>query len=507
MSTATLPPQLLHPVQRLLGAVVSALDEVDDPGMSVLGDREVDALLAGLERAQSRLRARSLAVLAEGRRRNRAGQVGATSHTVWLAQLLRVTPGDAARMLHSAAALDAAGFDPVTARMPADARRGVCGVAQAVVSADAVAALPDELPPGARAAAVDLMCDHAPILDPADLAGIGRLLLETGDPEAGEARLARQLADQERRAVQSRGLTVNAPAAGIVRGRFTLPETDAEIVLAALRPLAAPRPSATPAPGADVGGAGADAAGVAAGATPDPRTHPQRMADALVELAERSLLHGDLPTTGGDRPQLVLLTTLAELEARTGLGRTLHGTPLTPAALRRLACDAAVIPAVMNGSGQPLDIGRETRVVPIGLRRALAIRDRGCAFPGCDRPPAWTDAHHVRHWADGGTTALDNLVLLCGHHHRTVHSTPWRVHIRPDGHPEWQPPPWVAPPGTRIPARPHTPTRAPDPDHPADPADPAGGPVPWDPWDPDGTHPGGPFRTPGPVTGPELADW
>lgn len=479
-------------------------------------------------------------LLAEGRRRNRAAQVGATSHTVWVSQLLRVTPADAARMLHAATSLDGASTDPVTASLPAGAQSGAFGAAQAVVAADAVDALPHDLSAGARAAAVALMSEHAPAMDPADLGEVGRRLLETVDPDAGEARLARQLADQERRAVQSRGLTMNPAAAGMVRGRFTLPESDAAIVLAALRPLAAPRPCApapapgggasTPTSGAAAGADGAthesadaaaapaaDAAGTAgagataaAGATRDPRNHAQRMGDALVELAERSLLHGDLPDTGGDRPQLVVLTTLAQLESRTGIGETLDGTPVTPAALRRFACDAAVIPVAMGGTGQPLDVGRETRVVPIGLRRALALRDRGCAFPGCDRPPAWTDAHHIRHWAAGGTTAIGNLVLLCGHHHRTVHSTPWRVRIRPDGHPEWQPPPWVAPPGTRIPGRPRTPARPTDcPRRPGGPDVPAPtvGPVPWDPWDPDGSRPGGPFRSTEPLEEPATVSW
>jgi len=184
MSTDTHAHRLLHPVQRVLGAVLAALDEVDDPGMSVLGDREVDALLVGLEIAVSRLRVRSLGVLAEGRRRNRAAQVGATSHTVWVSQLLRVTPGEAARMLHASKALDHASLDPVTARIAADARRGVVGAAQAVVAADAVDALPDDLPPDARAAAVDLMSEHAPVMDPADLGEVGRRCWRRSTPSS-----------------------------------------------------------------------------------------------------------------------------------------------------------------------------------------------------------------------------------------------------------------------------------------------------------------------------------
>ena len=111
---------------------------------------------------------------------------------------------------------------------------------------------------------------------------------------------------------------------------------------------------------------------------------------------------------------------------------------------RRLACDAAVIPAVLNGRSEPLDIGRRTRTVPTALRRALVLRDRGCAFPGCTVPASWCDAHHRQHWADGGATALPNLVLLCGVHHELIHNSDWQVQL-PDGVPEFIPPPYIDP--------------------------------------------------------------
>ncbi len=241
----------------------------------------------------------------------------------------------------------------------------------------------------------------------------------------------------------------------MVRGRFVLPAVDAEVVATALRPLAAPRP-ATPAavggePGRDPWTHPAAAGG--AEAARDPRTFGQRMADALVELATAALSAGDLPAGGGEKPQLVVTVGLDQLRSRTGVGETLDGFPVSPARLRRIACDSSVLPAVLGGAGQPLDIGRETRVVPTGMRRALVLRDSGCAFPGCDRPAGWSDAHHIRHWADGGPTALGNLVLLCGHHHRTVHGTAWTVTIDATGHPVWRPPPWVAPPGTVLRSR------------------------------------------------------
>ena len=80
------------------------------------------------------------------------------------------------------------------------------------------------------------------------------------------------------------------------------------------------------------------------------------------------------------------------------------------------------------------------------------LRDGGCAFPGCDRPPRWCDGHHIRHWTDGGHTALTNAVLLCGHHHRLIHSnTGWTVHMTRDGRPAFSPPAWLDP--TRMPRR------------------------------------------------------
>ena len=95
---------------------------------------------------------------------------------------------------------------------------------------------------------------------------------------------------------------------------------------------------------------------------------------------------------------------------------------------------AALLPPVLGGAlSQPLDVGRATRVVQPAQRSALAVRDGGCVFPGCDRPLAWCDAHHLRHWLDGGPTDLANLALLCRAHHRRVHEEGWQLTRGPDG--------------------------------------------------------------------------
>jgi hypothetical protein len=113
---------------------------------------------------------------------------------------------------------------------------------------------------------------------------------------------------------------------------------------------------------------------------------------------------------------------------------------------RRLACDAQVLPAILNGNSQPMDLGRARRLFTGPLRRALILRDHGCTFPGCDRPARWSEGHHLLAWADGGTTALSNACLICRRHHRLLHnSSGWQVRLGPDGHPEFLPPATIDP--------------------------------------------------------------
>ncbi len=157
----------------------------------------------------------------------------------------------------------------------------------------------------------------------------------------------------------------------------------------------------------------------------DVRTPAQRRADALGEICRQWLDRTDRPLVGTERPHVTVTVDLQTLEARLptpGSGAELEDVgPISSEAARRLACDASVSRVITRGASEPLDVGRRTQVVPAGIRRAVVVRDRGCRFPGCDRPQGWSDAHHVVHWAHGGDTALSNLVLLCRRHHRLVH--------------------------------------------------------------------------------------
>src|SRR5262249_60973874 len=111
---------------------------------------------------------------------------------------------------------------------------------------------------------------------------------------------------------------------------------------------------------------------------------------------------------------------------------------------RGVACAGGAPPAVLGSSGEPRDLGRKPRTVSTALRRALVLRDHGCAFPGCTIPACWTDGHHIQHWADGGSTSLENMVLLCSAHHDLIHHSAWTVRLR-DVLPEFIPPTFIDP--------------------------------------------------------------
>ncbi len=167
----------------------------------------------------------------------------------------------------------------------------------------------------------------------------------------------------------------------------------------------------------------------------DPRLHSQRQADGLVELARRQLNGGQLPEVGGQKPHLMLTAKMATLakQPHSPAAELEWAGPIPAETARRIACDCAVTPVFQGEESHQVDAGRTSRVIPPHMRRALIARDKGCRFPGCDRPPAWTDGHHLKHWVDGGPTLPFNLALLCARHHYRVHEEGWRLSWGADG--------------------------------------------------------------------------
>jgi hypothetical protein len=173
----------------------------------------------------------------------------------------------------------------------------------------------------------------------------------------------------------------------------------------------------------------------------DERTPGQRRADALVEIATRTLDRGDLPVRGGQRPHITITATLETLRGDPGAPAALldWGWPISGKALRRIAGDAEITPILVSTRGDPLHVGRKYRTATPKMSKALAERDRHCVWPGCDRPPDWSQRHHEVPWALGGMTEVDAMALLCRNHHRKL-DRGWRLERLPDRRMIAQPP-------------------------------------------------------------------
>jgi hypothetical protein len=318
---------------------------------------------------------------------------------------------------------------------------GAVNTEQALVIVRCLADLPTDLGVEVLAKAETILIGWAEQLDPDQLRTAGKRILEHVAPDVAEAREAAALARDDAAAHEARFLSIRDVGDGRVRLTGLLDTEAAAVVRAALDPLCAPRCAADTLRPSSLFGVFGDATGNAQNLPrADDRTGGQRRADALVEICRLVLAGGDLPENGGDRPQVTVTVPYDVLRQELGTGTLETGERLTPAQTRRLACDAHLIPVVLGGDGQVLDVGRSRRLITGALRRALVLRDRGCAFPGCSHPPRWTDGHHITSWVDGGPTNLNNSVLLCGHHHRTIHHSDWKIRLGTDRLPEFLPP-------------------------------------------------------------------
>ena len=431
-----------------LAALVDRLAAQDLCGLSD-GVRAERVLV--LRRLVDRLEGHWLRELADLDARGAAGadqDQPAASTASWLRAGLRMGPSTASGCVRTARAL----FRGPLAATARALTNGDISVAHASV----VAAGTQELANHVVTEAEPVLVDAARRLDPPRLRRVLAHLRLVADPDGADQARERRHAGRWLRLIPS--------FEGMVAIDGLLEPEAGQTVLAALEPLVRPT--------------GAD----------DPRSSGQRTADGLCELARRHLEGGRLPQTGGVRPQLTVTVDLDGLLGHPGaVGGELGGMgPLDPEGCRRLACDGAVTrvlvtrvlvtrhrsdgpdlsqqqgrgqerptarlraavallpPALGGAPTQPLEVGRTSRVVQPAQRTAPAVRDGGCAFPDCDRPPAWCEAHHLRHWLHGGPTDLANLILLRRAHHRAVREGGWRLARDPDGRltatPPHQPP-------------------------------------------------------------------
>ncbi|WP_130345488.1 DUF222 domain-containing protein [Herbihabitans rhizosphaerae] len=343
-----------------------------------------------------------------------AKEMGAYSTASFLRDTVRISPADARRRVADANALFGSTTltgQPIEAQLPVAAK----ALAAGAISRDHVQVVRttiDTLPDEHHADVEHLLVEEAERFDPVKLGKLATRTRAHLQPE--------QVVLDEQAAWKRMEFSMIEDVDGmiIVRGRLS-PEC-AEVLKAALSPLAKP--------------AGKD----------DDRSAARRWADALIELAHRILNSDTLPQDGGRRPHLAITISYEQLRDQIGLGHGDFGALITPQTIRQIACDAGITPIVLNSEGKPLDVGREQRLVTATIRAALIARDKGCSFPGCDRPPEWTDAHHIIPWIDGGITSAELMTLLCRHHHTTIHQQDWEIIMR-NGIPYYIPPAWVDP--------------------------------------------------------------
>lgn len=396
-------------------------------------------LLAALGQSQQRINAahrENLELIAEITRRGAGVAAGFRSEVELLHLTQNITTSAARARLDAAAdALPGrtVGGEPLPPELPATA----AALAEDAISVEhvtAILAVLAALPPHLdreRPALEAQLAGWARTFDAAVVRRLGKAALEFLDPDGPRPR--------DTDPARTR-LSIVADGAGYSLAGWLDREAHATL-MSALSPLAAPRP--------------------AQDGTPDPRTAGERQGAGLVELARRLLDTATLPGEGGQKPHLVVTVALPVLETGRGTALLDFADGTLPGAIaaqdaRRIACDAHRSHVWLDGERVPLDAGRTTYVVPRHIRRALHQRDHGCAFPGCTIPAQWTDAHHIVHWADGGDTALSNLVLLCPMHHVLLHNSEWTVTIS-GGLPQFHPPPWHRSPPRRNPL--HRPDR------------------------------------------------
>ena len=408
--------------------------------------------LASHEECIRREYAASLELVAELGNRDVAVEVGYPSLAGLLRDVLRISPSEARRRIGHAAAVTevpvvSGGVVPAALPVTAAAlREGVLGADHVDVIARALSDLPLHVPDADREVAERTLVEAAHSMDARTLTKVGHRVRAWLDQD-GAPPEDRELAEP----VNELHLHTRRDGRLVLRGEF---DREASALLTTvLSPLAKPRPTS------DTG--------------PDPRSAAERQGDALVEVFQLAADTGGLPSEAGEKPHVLVTVPLQVLRAGIvhqgdhcageGVGRGSFGrrdragpAPLGPtghavldgvgmidaASARRIACDAKVIPAVLGSRSEPLDLGRASYTVPTALRRALVLRDGGCAFPACDRSHRWCHGHHIRHWADGGPTQLDNLALLYGTHHRLIHHSDWDCAIT-GGRPEFRPPGFV----------------------------------------------------------------
>ena len=385
-------------VGELLAASWVGLDE--DETRDAL--REVTALaarVAGLE----------VALAAHGHDVRVEDATAATSTGAWWAVETRQTRRSAIGKVKLGRALESR-----WGRVQAGLRTGSVLLEQAQVIVRSLEDLPADLGEDLLGQAEDVLVGYAASHDAAELAVLGAHVLTVIAPEIGEERDRKRLEKAEQDAARRRRFSMVRDGHGAVHGRFTLPELQGAMLEKALHALAAPKHR-------HAVGAPADQA----------RPTAQKLGEAFAELVE-TLDPATLPKAGRMNATVVVKIDLTDLLTGIGYATLDDGTLVSAGEARRLACEAGLVPAVLDGPSEVLDVGRGQRYYNHGQRVYLDLRDGGCTTVGCDWPASMCHAHHDTPWSEGGTTDVEHGRLLCPRHHARAHDPRYEMRIGSD---------------------------------------------------------------------------
>jgi hypothetical protein len=413
-------PESSHPVLACVAQVSAELAAIAEVPVELMSREEKAAALVAASAAADQVEALRLRLLAASD--DVAAEDGARDAGAWLAHEIRGDRSEQQRALRLGTALSERWRE-----VGAALATGSVNLAQTRVIAHALDQLPDDVPIGVVSTAEAQLIAYAAEFGPRELRVLGRRILDVVAPEVGEAAEARALEAEERRAAELTTLTLTRCGDGTTRIAGRMPDASAHRLATYLDAFTSPRRVST---GSTTGGAGSTTGG-----GPIER----RRGRAFCALLEH-LDPAKLPAHGGDATTVMVTMTLDQLRrelATAGVIGVSTGSTtedrISAGELRRLACNAEIIPAVLGGRSEVLDLGRTSRLFSRAQRKALRIRDRRCRARGCTISATWCEAHHLKPWALGGATDLDDGVLLCSFHHHRAHDATYEMERCPDG--------------------------------------------------------------------------
>ena len=403
---------------RSLAARLTRIATLSATDMWKLTDEELTADVVEVSRARASIDELFTRLVGLAEERDLARLAAARSTATWLKNVTGISRAEAHRVAKRSEAMSELVEDTRQAwaagTITSEAAGTIC---------EAIVKLPDWVGDEERAIAQTKLLEWASQYSHQDLQIMAHRIIEHIDPDGADEHLGKQLEAEEKKALGRTELTMFNAGDGMTRGRFLLPVVQAGMLKAVLEGLASPRRNDPRIYDRD--GEHCDAAN-------GTLTHNQKLGRAFCELIEH-LPTEAMPQHGGLAATITVEIGLETLKNGLGTALLSTGDEMSASQARRFACNAQLLPIVFDGKSKILDLGLSKRLHSRYQRIAIAKRDKGCVWKGCDRPPSWCEVHHPQWWSRGGPTDLDNGALFCFYHHHLLHEGEWHARMAADG--------------------------------------------------------------------------